>query len=627
MAANNIIKVTDIDFDTIKNNLKEYLSSQGEFKDYDFEASTMQVILNLLAYNTYYNSFYLNMVSNEMFLDSAIQRSSVVSRAKMLGYTPASYKGATAVINFKITPIDNPPFITVPKNTTFSTTVNGVTYKFVNDTSQIIVPDDDGIYQRQFNIVEGTPLTYSYTVSALNPVRYIIPNERVDSRSIEVLVQESIANNTTTVFTQADNLYNTTGTSPVFFLQENELGKSELLFGDGIIGKALKNGNIVNISYRVCNGTDCNNLSSFSIPGAVDGYSGAAASTIIAATGGANTETIESIKYNAPRIYESQNRAVTKEDYKRLVLNYFNDIQSISVWGGEENEPPAYGKVFISCKPYGSALLSTTRKEEIIDYLSARKVVSIEPEIVDATYMYIEPEINVRYNPTLTSSSASQIINKMQNNIISYESVNLGKYNGRFIASQFIDIISKTNDSIVSVDVKDRIHKRFTPTANVTSTYTIPFNQQLQSITSGFSLTIEPGAHPGRGLTLSSSAFTYNGFKAYMDDDGFSNIRFYYLNPLGRRIYLNYSAGTVDYSTGLVKLNSVKIESSTEIQISVVPYEHDVTTVRNQLLLIAGARINLYNDLTGELVGATTSVNTEGGTSSIIEDAIINIVY
>lgn len=626
MAANNIIKVTDLDFDTIKTNLTSFLSSQAEFKDYDFEASTMQVLLNLLAYNTYYNSFYLNMIGNEMFLDSATQRSSVVSRAKMLGYIPSSYRGASAVINLKVIPDDSPAFITVPQNTKFTSVVDGKTFTFVNKSAEIITPSG-GVYQKQFTITEGTPLTFSYTVNVTNPSRYVIPNARADNSSIVVSIQESDANTYSEIYTHATNLTDVSSTSTVYFLQENEDGKSELSFGDGVLGKALRNGNIINISYRACNGTDANKLNSFTLAGTVDGYSVSTVTTVTPAAGGANTESIDSIKFNAPRVYESQNRAVTTEDYKRLILREYPDIASVSVWGGEENNPPAYGKVFISCKPQTGSLLSVTRKSEIVDYFNTRKVLAIEPEVVDATYLYVEPIIIIKYNPVNTTLTGSQLLTKLQNTIINYETNELGLYDSRFVHSQFVEKLQNTHDSIVSVDARVRVQKRFTPTPNVSTTYNINFNLELLSITGGVSLTISPTSHPGVGLTLSSSSFGYGGFTCYLDDDGFGNVRIYYLDTLNRRVYLNRTAGTLNYSSGLLTLNGINITTATEIQISVVPSIYDVSTVRNQLLLIAGTSIKVYNDLSGELVATTASVNTQGGTSSIIETGIVNVIY
>ena len=626
MSANNVIRVTDLNFDSIKNNLKGYLSSQTEFVDYDFESSTLQILLNLLAYNTYYQSFYLNMVGNEMFLDSATLRSSVVSHAKSLGYTPRTFKGSKATVLITIDPDNSPVSITIPKDTLLVSTVDTVAFNFVTTTSYSVAPVG-GIYSVQAEIVQGAPLTFSYTVSTTNSQRYVIPNDRVDSESIVVTVVESSSNNFTTTYTRANNLTEVKNTSTVYFLEENENNQIELKFGDGVIGKALTNGNIINIAYRVTLGTDGNGISNFTVSGDISGYTNISVSTVTPARGGANAEIISSIKFNAPRVYESQNRAVTAEDYKRLLLTEFSEIQSISVWGGEFNTPPIYGKVYISCKPFNAPILPTTTKTSINLFLESRKVVGIEPEIVDATYVYVEPIVSIFYNPLLTSLTSGQILNKITSSIISYEFNQLGTYEGRFIHSDFVEQLANSDRSIVSADVKVRLQKRFVPNQNVSSTYTFSFNRTLLSISGGVTLTISPSRHPGVGWTVSSSSFGYEGFTSFIDDDGFGNVRIYYLDTLNRRVYLNYTAGTVDYDSGVVVLNAITITTSTEIQIAVVPRTYDVSTVRNQLLLIAGSSVVLRDDNTGEVSARTTTVNTEGGVSTISETAIINVIF
>ena len=291
MAANSAIKVTSIDFDTIKTNLKTYLASQGEFKDYDFEGSSMSVLLDLLSYNTYYQSIYTNMVANEMFLESAQIRNNIVSRAKMLGYTPRSAQGSTATVRLNITPSASPApdSITVAKNTTFTSTIDGTDYTFVTP-DQTTINSNNGVFAATVNIKEGTPITHRFTVSTSNPVKYILPNDNIETDSIAVQVQVSSSNTTANVYSKATNITTVDNNSPVYYIQENNDGKYELTFGDGILGNKLKDGNIVIADYRVVTGADTNGANNFISPDTIAGESNFTSTLVTAASGGAAKE-------------------------------------------------------------------------------------------------------------------------------------------------------------------------------------------------------------------------------------------------------------------------------------------------------------------------------------------------
>ena len=403
MAANNALRLTDINFDTIKANLKAFLSSQSQFSDYSFDSSTMSILLDLLSYNTYYNAFYLNMVGNEMFLDSAQLRNSVISRAKQLGYTPRSARGATATLNTLITPSGNPLSVTVAANTKFTTSIDGISYTFVTPEAYSLSQQSDGTFIGSIDIKEGIPLQHRFTVSTTNPVRYILPNRNTDTTSFKVRIQESSSNTSISTYNLASDLSTVNSTSVIYFIQENENNLYEIYFGDNVFGKKPKDGNIVIIDYRICNGSLPNGANNFSSPSSLGGYSTFTVSTTSAAQGGANQESITSIKYNAPMKFQAQDRLVTSNDYKSAVLEENGDIQSLSVWGGEENNPPIYGKVFVCAKPRSGAIISTQRKELIKSQLKQRNVLAIDIEFVDATYLYIVPTIKARYNPDLTS--------------------------------------------------------------------------------------------------------------------------------------------------------------------------------------------------------------------------------
>ena len=461
MAANNVLQLSGINFDDIKDNLKNFLSSQKELEDYNYDSSTMQILLNLLAYNTYQNNFYLNMVANEMFLDSAQIRANIVSRAKMLGYTPLSSKGATATIQVTITPDDSPTTITINENTQFRSQIDGKNYIFVNPDAKVINADSSGVFSTNLTVKEGLPLTHKFNVDSDDEKRFIIPNDNVDTNSIKVTVQESAANSNVILYSNAIDLTQVGADTAAYFLNENEEGRYELLFGDGVLGKKLFNGNVINVSYRVTNGPDADSASTFTAISTVGGYSTVSVAVNTAAEGGADRESIQSIKFNAPKNYEAQNRAVTIKDYEALVKNQFPDLQTVSVWGGEDNNPPVYGKAYISVKPRAGNLISQDRKNDIKSFLQNKNVLSIEPEVVDPTFLYVAPTFTVKYNPDLTSLSSGALNDKIIDTIKTYENVKLGLFGKSFINSEMTKDIITTDDSIISVQTSLQMKKQF----------------------------------------------------------------------------------------------------------------------------------------------------------------------
>ena len=408
--SNNVLNVTGLDFTTIRNNLENYISSQSDFTDYDFEGSTISNLLDLLAYNTYYNSIYTNMASNEMFLDSAQIRANVVSRAKMLGYTPSSARGASAIVQVNVTPRNTQTdTITVAKNTQFTATVEGIDYSFVTPQAYTINKvGTSTVLSANITITEGEPLTHRFTVGSAN-TRYILPNENIDLTSLAVSVQTSASNTTVITHTKADDISSVFANSTVYFCQETEEQEYELIFGNGVIGKALTTGNIIIADYRVCNGDKLNGAAVFTAPANIGGETNFTFSTTSAAIAGANPESIEGIKFNAPKNYQTQNRAVATSDYERIIVRDFPDIKSLRVWGGENNDPPTYGKVYIAAKPETSLYLSQQRKTVIGDRLRKYNVVGFETVFVDATYLYINPTIEVRWNSDNTVLTGQQL--------------------------------------------------------------------------------------------------------------------------------------------------------------------------------------------------------------------------
>ena len=607
MPANSALSITSIDFDNIKTNLKTFLSSQGQLKDYDFESSTMSVLLDVLSYNTYYQSIYTNMVANEMFLDSAQLRNNIVSRAKMLGYTPRSAQGASATIQLNVTPSTSVDSLTVAKNTSFTSTIDGTDYTFVTPEQSTIL-NVGGTYSANVVIKEGTPLTHRFTVSTANPVKYIIPNDNVETGSLAVQVQVSSSNTSANVYSQASNITTVDNNSPVYFIHENVDGKYELTFGDGILGNSLQDGNIVIVDYRTVNGAVTNGANTFVSPDTIAGESNFSVTVQGNASGGAAKESDTSIKFNAPKNFASQNRAVTINDYKSIITSENGDVQNVSVWGGEQNDPPQYGKVYIAAKPVTGATLSSARKTQITESLKDRQVQSIEAEFVDPTYLYITPTCQVYYDPKTTTLSAGEILTKVKNQITSFESSTLNNYNTEFLFSAFTKAIDNSDTAITDNSTSVSMQQRINHTIGSGVTYTLLFNNAIFN------------PHAGHNYVVSSNSFTFNGLTQFYDDDGNGNIRIYYLSS-GIRTVTDATAGTVDYQSGkivLTNFNPTAI-SGDVLKITAAPASNRIKPVRAQIPLIADTTIKMIrtdtlavqDQFTGSLtVGDTTLAST-----------------
>ncbi len=616
MAANSTISVTELDFDDIKVSLKNFLKSQPEFLDFNFEGSAISLLIDMLAYNTYQNAYYTSMVGNEMFLDSAQLRESVVSRAKMLNYMPTSARGANTNFTITITPTGSPTSVTVDKNTEWTASVDGQTLKFVTPEAYTLTSDNN--YSGTITVVEGQPLTHRFTVDNLDTQRFILPNENVDTSSIVVDVQESATDTSSTRYNLANDLTQVQANSAVYFLEEESENQYEVYFGDGVLGKKPDNGNIVIINYRSCNGVLGNDIGTFTDPSTVAGSSVFTKTVNANTSGGAAFETIDSIKFNAPKNFEAQNRAVLAEDYKRIILRETGDIQSISVWGGEENDPPIYGKVYLAVKPVTGNVISSTRKNQIKDILKKHNVLSIDTEFVDAQYLYVNPTTTVRWDPNATTLSAGAVQDKINTAISSFETNNLNDFEKqKFRFSKFTRVIDDADPSIMSSLTDILMERRFAPSTTTKATYNIPFNQKL----------FHP--HAGHAYAISSSKFTFNSQDSYLDDDGNGNIRIYYINSSGQRVVLDSTAGTVNYTTGLVKLDAFLPTAYTGSFLSIYaePNDKDITAVRNQILLIANAKVTVLNDVTSQVDAKTVTATTSGVTTTVVDSGLYPVVY
>jgi hypothetical protein len=585
--ASNKLEVSELDFDLIKSNLKTFLQNQSEFQDYNFEGSGFSILLDLLAYNTHYLGFNANMLANEMYLDSADIRKNIVSLAKMLGYTPTSPKAPTASIDILVNNASGTS-ITMAKGTTFTTTVDGTTYQFLTNASHTITPSS-GVYNfSSIPIYEGTLVTYKYTVNTSDPdQRFIIPNNRVDTSTLKVQIQNSASDTTTATYTKASGFTSLGNTSKVYFLQEGEEGKFEVYFGDGVIGKSLDDGNIVILEYIVTNKTEANGASSFTLSGSVGGFTDVTITTVSSAQGGAEPQTKESIRFNAPLQYARQDRAVTTSDYETLVQEIYPNAQSVSAWGGEDDETPVYGVVKIAIKAASGSTLTNATKESIKTQLQKYNVASVRPEIVDPETTSIILTSNVKYDERATTKTADTLKSEITTAITNYNTSTLQKFDSIFRHSKVTGLIDDVDTSILSNVTKLDIRKTFTPTLSASTKYDIYFRNGI--------FNPHTGHKSSTGGVISTSGFKVpnDNNVYYLDDDGSGNIRRYYF--VGSvRTYVNNTQGTVNYATGQITINSLTVASvenirgasSTVIEVTVEPASYDIVPVRDQILEI-----------------------------------------
>ncbi len=609
----NRLRVTELDFDEIKTNLKTYLKSQSEFADYDFEGSAMNTLVDLLSYNTHYNAVYANMVSNEMFLDSAVKRDSVVSLAKHLGYTPRSSTASSARVNITInSPSGNPSSLTMTKGTVFRSRVNGVNYQFVTTSDVTIIPTE-GVYTfTNIDIKEGTLLKSLFTKdSGLASQRFILDNENIDTSTIKVRVQSSAVDLTQRSYTKAENILDIKADSEVYFLNVVENGATEISFGDGVLGKALLDGNIIIAEYIVCNEELANGADTFTLQSAVGGSTNATITTVIKSENGSARESTRSIKFNAPKSYSAQNRAVTAEDYKVILPKLYNNIDAMQVWGGEDNDPPIYGKVFISIKPKTGDSLTTSTKDTIKNtVLAGKNMVSITPEIIDPVYICIVPTINVYWNPNITSSTYTDISSQVRQTVVNYKNTDLKTFDSVFRYSKFVNLIDLSDPGIVSNITTLRCERHFDAILNQESKYTINFYNPL----------FTQGA--GSPTNLSSTGFNIAGRAQtiYLDDDGAGNIRSYFLEEgSSTKVYVNNTQGAIDYATGKMIIDQLNITGTVldanAVELYVTLNSNDIVSVRNVLLMINEDDI-VVNTIIDKVATGESSAGTEYQTSS-----------
>lgn len=492
--ANTNIQIADLDFASIKNNLITYLKGQPTFKDYNFSGSGLSVLLDLLAYNTQYNAYYLNMVGNEMFLDTALLRNSVVSHAKLLNYTPKSNIAPSAIINVAVYGVSTSS-LTLPQYTNFmSGSIDGVNYNFVTTQTTTVNTQNNVAYFTKVEIKEGNPSSYSFVVDSTTNPEYIfeIPDPYIDTSTLVVSVQETASNTSTTPFTLATSYLTLNSNSSVYFLQEGLNGNYQLQFGDGILGQQLQDGNVVYVRYISTNGSAAVGANTFALIDSVTGFANVAITPVSAATNGSDKESIDSIKYTAPKAYAAQGRAVTKEDYINILQqnNIGITFDAVNVWGGQENSTPVYGQVFICLKPSGAYQLTDTQKQRLItDVLKPISMLTVVPTIVDPDYNYIQVTTNVTYNPKLTTLNSSQLQSLITTAINSYSTNYLNTFNSTFSGPTLANYIQNVDPSIIAAEIDIKLQKKFLPTLGVPSSYTLNIGVPLQRgiLTTGLS--------------------------------------------------------------------------------------------------------------------------------------------
>ena len=599
------IEITDLDFDAVKSNFKNFLSQQNGFTDYNFEGSGISVLMDLLAYNTHYQAFHANMLANEMFLDTSLLRASAVSHAKSLGYLPTSMKASNALVNVTVkgVPITQTT-LTMSSGTIFTTSVNDTNYQFVTIADHTATSDTGTFQFDEVSIYEGTRVNYTYTVDTNNlEQQFIIPSASVDTGTLVVRVQTSSTDTTTETYTLNTDYTTLTTSSKVYFLQEVEEGRFEVYFGDGVFGYKPINGNIVILDYVVTNGALADGASAFTAASTVGGYSNVSALTTSSASGGGFAETVDSIKFNAPLKYASQGRAVTPDDYKAILPSVYTNIKSVQVWGGEDNDPAIYGRVYISIRPKTGSTLTTTTKNQIISSLKKYNVASITPVIVDPEILQLILSTTVKYNSTLTTKSNSDLQALAETTISTFNTNNLEKFDAVFRHSNLLKELDATDVSILSSTVAVKLKRSISLTLGTATKYTISFNNAAYHPSAGWSQTVVESG----GFYLSG-----NTNVQYIDDDGNGNIRTFYLLGGTTKTITNATAGTINYSTGQVVLTSFNItaivSSSGKLDITVKPDSNDVIPVRNQVVEID----TISSSVTAEVDTFATGESTAG---------------
>jgi hypothetical protein len=606
MATN--LNVTELDFADIKQNLKNFLKQQSEFSDYDFDGSGLNVLLDVLAYNTHYNALNAHYSLNESFLDSAQIRGNVVTRAKLLGYTPRSVLSPRGKVNIVVDISGEigtiPTVLELTRGTKLNTVVSGEEFQYV-------------VLETQQATLVGTTYTFSDVVIAEGSVRelkYRVDNDienqkfqltdyNADSSTLRVRVQSNEESSSFDIYTPFESLRGVDSTSKVYYLQENPSGFFEVYFGDGITGFKPANNNIITLDYVITEGIESNGANNFDMLDDINGYSSITVTLASAASGGAEEETMESIRFNAPLTFISQNRAVTADDYAAIIKKEFSNIDSISTWGGEDNDPPDYGKVYIAIKPLLAETLTTAEKTDITGaILKGKNVVSIVPEIVNTNFTYLEIDAAFKYNPNLTDRSSVELQSVVRDTITDYNFNNLNKFDGVFRHSQLTKAIDNSDPSILNTIVRPRMFQNITPSNNSDNNFNLSF--------------VAPFFQSGQSTSfiLKSSSFKINNVDHFFGDVPISGstqrkVIVYKVVGLSNVTVVN-DAGIINVEKGTVTLNNFRPDTTSAIKITVLPNSLDLAPKRAELISIDNNSVTITPEVdTIAVAGSAGSIN------------------
>ena len=600
MAVNSSsLNVTQVDFEDISTNLKEFLKGQSTLKDYDFEGSTLAILIDLMAYNSHISAFNTNLAASELFLDSAQLRKNVISRAKELGYVPTSFTGSSSQFDMSMLNVRNangsyPSLseMTLVRGSRFNTVFDGSTYNFVVTSSVTPTQNGSTYLYSNINLKQGTYVTDSYVYDGqISNPKFKLSNQRVDVSSVSVSIN---SDSVTTGWTKAGDLSSITTTSKVFFTQESDDGFTEIYFGDNTIGATPLDGDIITVTYIVVDTVHANGAKVFQLIDAVNGFSNAIVTNVTTAYGGAESESIESIKFKASKFYSSQNRLVTLNDYKAKVTEFYPNADAIAIWGGEDNDPPEYGKIFLSIKPINSDYLSENEKDTIKARLRDLNMLTVRPVIVDAEVIDIVINATFKYNPRTATVSKGELESLVNAKIRAYDTSNLNGFDAIFRHSNLTKDIDATDDSILSNVTTIKLRKALSPTINTSKGYTLNFGNAFYHPHAGHA-SMTGGILVTTGFKISGDSVTTH----YFDDDGNGNLRRYYLSG-STRVVADATAGTIDYTTGKIVVNGIIVtetsNSDKTIHFTVVPNSYDVTATRGQLIDIKQALITVTGE-------------------------------
>jgi len=604
------LNVTELDFDDIKTNLKTFMRNQDSFSDYDFEGSGINALLDVLAYNTHYLAMNVNMAANEMFLDTASLRESVVSHAKTLGYTPNSARAPIGTVNVTLNNFGSLTTANIPAETIFTSTVDDVSYQFVTIADYSATAVNGVLSFSNIPIYEGTYTKNRYTVDTNNvDQKFKLTSDRADTTTLRVQVFPSESSSSFATYTLATDITQVGSTSNVYFLQECDDGRFEVYFGDGIVGRALSDNNVVVLSYVVTNKTKANNATNFRTTATISGITDVTTTTVGIASGGAEPESIQSIKLNAPLDYAAQGRAVTPEDYKAIIPKVYSNTKSVQVWGGEDNAIAVYGRTYISIVPTAGSITAAAKEQIVTDLKNTYTIASVTPVIVDPVTTFIRLGVNFKYNAKNTTKSSETLVSNVRTALQNYDASTLQKFDGIFRHSYVTGLIDDVDESILSNITTVKLSQNITPTLNSSTKYELEFNNPLYNPHSGHAA--------AEGGVLSSTGFYIagNANEMFLNDDGQGNIRMFYYSDGATITYVDETAGSIGYTDGKIVITALNITAvsnvdgaaSSKIRIVVTPNSTDVVAVRNQILEV---------DFTNTTISANEDTIAGGGASA-----------